>query len=331
MARTPAPAIDQHSRLQSAADLFNAELFDGTLPPAYITMIVKPGCYGLFFPDRYQNKKGQSVDQIALCARTAVERPLPELLSTLVHEMCHQAAYENSGRKNPGGHGTAWRNLMDAVGLPPVRIGGDWRRATHRIDPDGRFAKLVAKHRSKLQELPWADVSSSVIGTKKEKDRVRFTCRKCGANAWAKPSAQLLCGSCSTSIELVVMHHAGQDPFNTGRTTDYDNDDVEPPTRIPGLPVFTDEMGRELRIHTGIDHLPIDYKEAIQVLVFGLRERGYGNLVDGVTQGLSALYIESVRKAWKVRAKQLHPDAAGSEIAFKALQTAYVMAAAAGR
>lgn len=88
------------------------------------------------------------------------------------------------------------------------------------------------------------------------------------------------------------------------------------------LPVFTDEIARELRLHTGIDRPPTTTAEALQVLVFGMRERGHGELIDGVDLQADAAALQRV---WRVRARQLHPDAGGSEAAFKALQVAYMM------
>lgn len=312
---TDSPALQQFSRLQSAADLFNRELFGGSLPPVFITMVNKPGCYGVFSPNRYVNRERTEIDLIGLDATTAIERPLPELLSTLVHEQCHQAVYEDGGRGAIQGHGAPWRDLMQSLGLPPVRIGTTWRLATHRIDPAGRFMEVVKAHAAELQELPWQEASRTATrGRGTGSERVRFQCPSCGANAWARPSAELLCGTCSTTARLVVMipdAAPGAPPAAGGRPGAYD---PPTPTRIPGLPVFTDEMGRELRLHTGIDHPPTTWDEALAVMRFGLEERGHDDLSYDLT---------NLKAVWKVRARQLHPDAGGSEVAFKALQTAF--------
>lgn len=311
-ANLSSPALQQFARLQVAADLFNRELFAGTLPPVFITMVNKPGCYGVFSPNRYVNREGLEIDQIGLDATTAIERPLAELLSTLVHEQCHQAVYEQSGRQSSGGHGPQWRSLMESVGLPPVRIGTSWKAATHQIDPAGRFAQVVEAHAAVLKELPWQEASrSAASGKGTGVDRVRFQCPSCAALAWARPAAELLCGTCSTTERLVAMIPEVA-PGAAGGAAG--GRDPQPPTRTPGLPVFTDEMGRELRIHTGIDHPPTTPDEAITVMLFGLEQRGYGDL---------HRELADLKQIWKVRARQLHPDAGGSEVAFKSLQIAY--------
>ena len=39
------------------------------------------------------------------------------------------------------------------------------------------------------------------IRPKKRPGRIKFTCPKCGANAWAKPDLNILCGSCHVAFE----------------------------------------------------------------------------------------------------------------------------------
>lgn len=327
----PAPALEQFGRLQAAADLFNRELFAGSLPPVFITMVNKPGCWGFFSPNRYRGRDGQLLDQIALDATTAIERPLPELLSTLVHEQCHQAIYEQGGRQTIPGHNAAWRGLMLGLGLPPVRIGTTWRQATHRIEPSGPFMQVVQAHAAELQELPWQEASRAATRSKGTgSDRVRFQCPSCGGNAWARPSAELLCGTCSTVAQLVAMLPDVR-PSSGSRTTPGSDGEYNEPTRVPGLPVFTTELARELRLHTGLDHPPTSNAEALVVLTFGMTERGHGELIEALGGAEGDALVVALRKVWKVRARQLHPDAGGSEVAFKSLQAAFMMLKPPGR
>ena len=44
--KTSSPAIEQLQRLSIAFDLFNAELFDGALPPVMLQLRNKPGSAG---------------------------------------------------------------------------------------------------------------------------------------------------------------------------------------------------------------------------------------------------------------------------------------------
>ena len=328
--RPASPALEQFGRLQAAADLFNRELFNGSLPPVFITMTNKPGCYGFFSPNRYRSRQGQVLDQIALDATTAIERPLPELLSTLVHEQCHQAIYEMGSRQTIPGHNAAWRALMTNLGLPPVQVGRTWRLATHRIDPDGRFMQVVEAHRAELQELPWQEASRAATrGKGTGSDRVRFQCPSCGGNAWARPSAELLCGTCSTTAFLVRMLPETK-ASNGGRTTAPADPETEypEPIRMPGLPVFTTEMARELRLHTGIDHPPTTHVEAVQVMTFGMQDRApdlLAELRSATDRKDYPAVMAALKAVYRHRCQLLHPDVGGSEVAFKSLQAAYML------
>ena len=320
----PAPAPDQHSRLQDAADLFNAHLFNGELNPVYLTLQHKPGCYGYFAPDRFRAADGSLISSIALDSVTAVDRPLIELLSTLVHEQCHQLIYERSGCRSTGAHGPAWREEMNRCGLPPLQVGATWKKATHRIDSAGLFAQVFNAQRELLQALPWQERHGTTTrgrGT----DRIKFTCPSCEQNAWGRPAAELLCGSCSHPGALVRMIGAN----DTGRRTAGPGGAAGPaaggdppePTNSPGLPVWTDQLGREVRVHTGIDHPPATAAEAAAVMAHGLAANGHGELWQ---QWQETPTMELLKAIYRIRARRTHPDAGGSTEAFKMIQIAYV-------
>lgn len=323
------PALEQLGRLTVAYEIFNQELFDGELPPVMLQLRSKPNCYGYFQPNKWKNRDGELIDVIALDSRTAIDRPLEELLSTLVHEMAHAFVFHcTNSRTSSGGHGAKWRAEMERVGLPPIRIGLKWKHATHRIAADGLFHAVFLQHREQLQELPWRECS--VNATRGAgRDRTRFQCPSCSGNAWARPSAQLLCGTCSSTEELVEMlpdYKPGTDApagkSEKGRRTDY----AEPRGAV-ALPVWTDELGRELRLHTGLDHPPADKADALLVLTFGVEQRE-PHLAEALISALDSGDEDAIRQAlkdvYRHRCRVLHPDMeGGSEVAFKCLQTAH--------
>ena len=332
MVATPSsPATEQANRLSLAFDIFNTELFNGELSPVMLTVSHKAGSYGYFQPSKWKSSNGQLVDVINLDSKTATDRPLIELLSTLVHEMAHQYVRRviNGGMAS-GGHGPDWRKIMVRVGLPPVKIGSTWRQATHSIEVGGAFEQAFHKHQSELQTLPWKECIKE-INRGNGVDRVKFHCDRCGSNAWARPAALLLCGNCSTTDELVEMvpefRAEGGGGKGSGKAATAKREHYPEPTCTPGLPVWTDELGREMRTHTGLDHPPTTGGEALTVMVHGLKidaetmhkarcASDEGNFPERFGEVLKQLYIQ--------RCKVLHPDVdGGSEVAFKSLQVAY--------
>lgn len=81
------PTVDFYSQLQRAFDHFNAQLFDGKLPPCLITLRSSHRHYGYHHADRFVNKQGQTLDELGLHPGFFTLRPVEEVLSTLVHEM----------------------------------------------------------------------------------------------------------------------------------------------------------------------------------------------------------------------------------------------------
>ena len=275
-----APSIETAKRLQQAFDIFNNNLFDGQLPDAMLRIERLKNANGIYRPARYSDNQGSTIACIALNSTNANERELHLLLSTLVHEMAHMHTHliENEGEAT-GGHGVAWRKLMVQVGLDPIKVGSTWRQATHSINPDGLFMRVYEDHQRKLEALPWKELANDpeLSGRARGLDKVKFTCPSCGSRAWARSAAELNCGTCSTDSEAVRMipeyRAEGGGGKGSGSRAKAKPANYEPPSTSPGLPVWTDELGRELRLHCGIDHPPQTQLEALIVMLFGVQRR----------------------------------------------------------
>lgn len=342
MTRTPTkarstPAQEQARRLDLAFDLLNRALFNGQLPPTMLRLERCKNSNGYFAPNKFADANGGTLDCITLNSTNAATRPLIELLSTLAHEMCHQYVYRviNEG-KATGGHGPDWRREMGRIGLPPIRVGRTWQQATHAIDPSGLYACCFDANSEKLQDLPWQELARDATrGRAVGLDKVRFQCPSCSQKVWGRAAAEVLCGTCTTAspLRLVWMvpeyrAEGGGGKGSSQRATASRTDYAEPSV-TPHLPVWTDEAGRELRLHTGLDYPPKDRTDALLVLTFGVQERK-PELLPPLTSALEQKNWDAMDVALKAiyrhRCQVLHPDVqGGSELAFKALQTAYLM------
>ena len=216
----------EYESLQQAYDFFNQELFGGKLPSCLITFQRKKNVYGYYSPHRFKGRlnKGARTDEIALNPGLFEGHTDEEILSTLVHEMTHQyqRLYGNPGRGRY--HNREWATLMIERGLIPSRTGQPGGKQTgdqmdHYVKEGGNFQKACRKLLATGFTLNWQSVedwhlqkgksgkqgskSSEATLPKRKKDRKKFTCPVCSLNAWAKPSAVLICGLCHSKSQSI--------------------------------------------------------------------------------------------------------------------------------
>ena len=216
------PTREVAHSLEYAFEVFNTHLFGGQLPETMIVFSRKARTLGHFANDRYEERQQtNTLHEIALNPDYFADRSLPDILSTLAHEMCHLWQHTQGKPSRNGYHNRQWADKMLDIGLQPVRCDGTGKQTgqalTHDIVLDGPFSQIAA---SLIQQgwcmnwqtsLAWrlqGKGASPVDGPqapgagdgKKSRSKTKFTCPDCGLNAWAKKSALLLCGQCRTQM-----------------------------------------------------------------------------------------------------------------------------------
>ncbi len=213
----------------SAMDYFNDRLFGGELPDCIISFARHKNMLGYFCVDRFENQSGTVAHEIAM--NPVYLRPCGEAnaLSTLVHELCHLWRHEfgpdnrGGGKGARGYHDLVWAGKMLEVGLLPTDTGlPDGKttgyRVSHLVIEGGQFDLDCKELLASGFNLNWCDrliprsddesdedsETDATPKSKKKKDRVKFTCDECGLNAWAKPSANLVCGGCGIPMSLAA-------------------------------------------------------------------------------------------------------------------------------
>ena len=68
---------------------------------------------------------------------------------------------------------------------------------SHYILPAGRFAAAYAKLQKTGFKLHWQSTEPTKERERSKKSKTKFTCPRCGLNAWAKPDATLDCHACA--------------------------------------------------------------------------------------------------------------------------------------
>ena len=207
------PTKQAYQELQDAYSFFNRDLFEDGLPDCLMTLQRQTNTYGYYASSQFVSRTGEQADEIALNPSYFATRQVDEVLSTLVHEMCHlwQRHFGKPGRGRY--HNREWAGKMKSVGLQPSHTGkaggkevGD--QVTHFILDDGPFQKAYDLLIQSGYAISWVDklkpTSATVKGKPSKKaTRAKFTCPSCSSNAWGKPTLNVFCGECEERFEIV--------------------------------------------------------------------------------------------------------------------------------
>lgn len=207
VAKAVDPSKVTYDALVGAFARFNETLFEGRLPPVMLVLHRKKNAHGYFWADQWKGRDGdQKVDEIALNPET-MGRTVPEVLSTLVHEMTHleQQHFGKPGKN--GHHNKEWGDLMDRVGLTPRGVGKcegkrTGRTISHDILEGGPFDLEVKAMIEEGIDLSYIANSFNVVKEKKrDRSKVKHTCPDCDANVWCKEGMHVVCGDCDRQME----------------------------------------------------------------------------------------------------------------------------------
>lgn len=230
------PTRETYTEFQQVYDFYNARLFDGLLPNCLITLHRRSRRnLGFFAPGRFAHRSDTSrrTDEICMNPQHFKARSDIEILSTLVHEMCH-LWQEHLGKPSRWSfHNKEWGNKMESIGLMPSNTGlpggkRTGRQMTHYQIEGGRFLAVTKDLLDSGFKLSWQQRDGATLLSKCRPDpaaksgkRVKFTCRTCDANAWGKSTLKLICGRCNSTMvpfELPPLTggnpSAGSSPFN---------------------------------------------------------------------------------------------------------------------
>lgn len=223
--------LEAYTDWYSAKYFFNDRLFEGKLPDCIISFARLKNVLGYFCVDRFESQSGAAAHEIAMNPVYLPTCGDASALSTLVHELCHLWRHEfgppnrGGGKGARGYHDLVWAKKMLEVGLLPIANGQPEGKMTgysvsHLIIEGGQFdldckELLASGFKINRHDRPFPIAvdeandddqpeTSQPPKPKKKKDRVKFTCEECGLNAWAKPSAKLVCGTCGIPMNTAA-------------------------------------------------------------------------------------------------------------------------------
>lgn len=169
------PTIDAYSELNQAYDFFNQKLFNNELPKCLITFQRERRVLGYLAHNRFVNKSGESMDELAMNPGYFGIRSIAETLSTLVHEQCHKWQHAYGKPSRPGYHNHDFANIMEKVGLMTSQTGAPGgkrvgQQMDHYIIEGGLFDVVCRELLSTKFALSWYDrfppISMEVVDIK---------------------------------------------------------------------------------------------------------------------------------------------------------------------
>ncbi len=206
------PTKEAYTNLDKAYSHFNKVLFADALPPCIITLQRKKGARGYFWGDTWGERSaegvGQLTDEIALNPDTFIDRTDKEILSTLVHEMCHLQQHHTGKPTRNGYHNKEWADMMQAVGLIASNTGAEGgkrtgQNMTHYIEQGGVFEKSCTALFKKGVSITWQSLTggNEKLAKKKRASKTKYTCPSCDLNAWGKEGLNIKCGDCDEVLQ----------------------------------------------------------------------------------------------------------------------------------
>ncbi len=215
------PTTQSAAAFQAAFDYFNKALWKGQLPQVMVTLRTFGKARGYFAAHIFADLgEMTTVHEIALDPRQFIERSEEQILSTLVHEMCHLWQLEHGHPSRGGYHNAQWGDEMKRVGLHPSDTGQPGGKETgqkvsHYIVEDGPFQvaarKLIASGKAPVAKLvdvegflmaavpvPAPLVSSGAPAgpspaPAKAGKRVKYTCPACANAVWGRSGLLVAC------------------------------------------------------------------------------------------------------------------------------------------
>lgn len=200
--------LKQYTDLDKAYEYFNKHLFNNRLPDCLITLNRKTGSRGYYHHQKFEGRDNKSrISEIALNPDCFNDRTDLEILSTLVHEMCHVDQFLLPDPPRRGYHDKEFALIMNEIGLQASstgEVGGKatGQRMSHYIIDGGKFEKVAGAFLLSGSKFQWNSVLETKESKERKKTREKFTCPTCLQAAWAKKTAKLACGECK--VEMII-------------------------------------------------------------------------------------------------------------------------------
>ncbi|MEO1242779.1 MAG: hypothetical protein AAFX54_12795 [Pseudomonadota bacterium] len=193
----------------------------GGVPNVIITIQSRGRAKGFAAKSIWSNHRGVYLDQITLIFSNHAHGDIKDLASTLVHEDMHAKQFHDGKPGSGNYHNRQFSDWMKSIGLQTSQTGkpGGAEIGTGMSDyiiEGGPFDCVMDELIAEGFCIPWETIDSIQRGSDvgnarppRDRSKVKFTCPRCGQNAWAKSTAAILCGqdNCSKSRMISQAMH----------------------------------------------------------------------------------------------------------------------------
>ena len=206
---------------------FNEELFAGELPEPLLNLSRgHQKAVAFFAPKRWESKE-TTTHEISLNPRHLADGSAIDTAQSLVHEMVHLWQEVHGTPPRRGYHDREWSAKMIAVGLQPINAatgqpamsahgmsdvvieGGAFEKAFNHLPPHALLPWACLEARRQGPSKPAGDAPTPSPETEtdvpKPRNKQKYTCPDCGANAWGKPAMRLGCLDHDEPVLLVAV------------------------------------------------------------------------------------------------------------------------------
>lgn len=218
------PTLEMANSLQEITDYLDALLFNGELPPCYVTLTRNNNVIGGYHSDKqWTNEEGEQVPEIGINSNLLAEGDPLTLYNVLLHELIHLELTHKGTHGRVGYHNKVFASRCHELGLSikchdkNAKEGQQTgQKISTDIIPGGLAEKAIANipttlayHTTNVIDIdgngepvpvPPEDIKREPKPAKKSGKRTKYVCPQCGLALWGKADANVICGDCSRTM-----------------------------------------------------------------------------------------------------------------------------------
>jgi len=204
--------------LEKAFRLINEELFNNELPTPIITVIPTPRAYAHYVPFDIWSTKESAKREINIASGT-LDRPIENIISSLVHEMVHMyndVVLNVMDCSNKGVyHNKQFKKEAEAHGLTVTKT----RYGYSHTEPSDVIIDFILNH-PEIREIEMCRANPALVSvgigthagnsgttpttteTTPNSHHRKYMCPCCGNSVRATKAVNIICGDCMEHMEL---------------------------------------------------------------------------------------------------------------------------------